>query len=37
MAVVRTAFEELLAIVQEAMLRVRGEQTRLHRYNNRRA
>ena len=37
MAIVRAAFEELLAIVQEAMLRVRGEQTRLHRHNNRRA
>ena len=37
MAIVRSAFEEFRNIVQEALRRVRSEQSRLHRYNNRRA
>lgn len=37
MAIVRAAFAELRLIVEEALQRVRGEQARLHRYNNRRA
>lgn len=37
MRIVRSAFEEFRNIVQDALIRVRSEQSRLHRFNNRRA
>lgn len=37
MAIVRAAFGQLQTLVDDGMVRVRAEQNRLHRHNNRRA